>query len=134
MIRIHNKTYNGVSSIFASASLGICLGSPDPSVGAPSINEKRVYNRLASISGSVNGSHTMSCRTANSNLSGVSHSGVRDAESLAVSPPMISTFESLYTSAVLFDNVERTTLVNPRGKAESKLPCAATDGARIYNN
>lgn len=49
MIRIHNKTHNGVSSIFASASLGICLGSPDPSVGAPSINEKRVYNRLARV-------------------------------------------------------------------------------------
>lgn len=33
-----SKTYDGVSSVFASASLGVCLGSSEPSIGASSIN------------------------------------------------------------------------------------------------
>jgi hypothetical protein len=128
------ETYNGVPSVFTGASLGICLGSSDPSVGASRINEKRVYNRLARVPGSATDPPTICCRIAYSNLGGVDNHGVRDGNRRDAFSRMTSVFESLGTSAVLLDNVERAAFIDPRSKAESSLAGATTEGTRVHGS
>ena len=44
-----SETYDIIPGVYAGTSLGVCLGSSDPSVGTPSINHKRVWDQSVSV-------------------------------------------------------------------------------------
>ena len=127
-----SETDESIPGVYAGTSLGVCLGSSDPSVGTPSINQKRVWDQSVSAFTAAADSRTGSGRTANSDLSGVGESCVCDAERRAAFAQLAGLFHGLETSAVLLKNAKGVTLVDPPRKAKGGLAGATTEMVRVH--
>ena len=128
-----SKTYDSIPGVYAGTSLGVCLNSSDPSVGTPSINQKRVWDQSVSASTAAADSRTGGSRTANSDLGGVGDPCVRDAERRAAFAQLAGLFHGLGTSAVLLNDAKGATLIDPRRKAKGGLASTTTERTRAHD-
>lgn len=123
-----SETYNAVSSVFTCPGWDVWFGSSDPSIGAPSINYKRVYNHLVHVPGSANDKRTINCGAANPNLSGVPDSGICNVERDAPGPSdqLVRALEDADAGSIVLDEFEHAALVYPHVQSESSLAGATT--------
>lgn len=129
-----SDTYNSFPSVLTATSLDVRLGSSDPSVGASSVNQKRVCNQSVPASTTATDTHTGCWRTPNINLSSVSYLVVCDGESGAAFnfAETGRLLHGLGTSAVLLNYAEDATLLNCRRKTKGGLAATTIERTRVH--